>query len=294
MEEEEEERLAELAVLQRREGLVLLELWLSLNLFKNNMIKESVFENILGENREWMIDFIKEFRKSSYEVYTIPNLGKFHLDAINDYIKNFLRSGVPWEPQIKDLMFRYIRPQSTVLDVGAHIGSHTLSMSKRVGPLGRVLAFEPQPKIFRELFLNMILNEINNVLFYPVAVGDRKGSIELSHLVPNNEGATSLIYGGSGLFAPLITIDSLQLDDVSLIKIDVELHENFVLDGAKNTITRCRPILLVEIRGDYAFDCAPQEIKNQILFTISKIKNMGYSIRCIGYADYLAIPEKDA
>lgn len=250
------------------------------------------FERVIGINHEKMVDFILVFPKEQYKIYHVPTLGMFYLDAKKDLIKNILRKGIVWEPQIRELILTYVHPESTVLDVGAHIGTHTLTMSQKVGPKGRVLAFEPQPKIFRELFLNLMLNGVNNVDFYPAAVGDHEATIELTQLCNDNEAGTSLILQprGTGEFAPLITIDSLQLNDVSFMKIDVEVMENFVLEGAKDTIARCHPVILIEIRGDYWLENASPEIRNEIFLTISKLQNMGYNVTRISGADFLAVP----
>ena len=250
------------------------------------------FDRIIGINHEKLLDFIKIFPKEKYEVYDVPNLGKFYLDIRDDTIKGTLCRGVIWEPQIRELIFAYGRPESIILDIGAHIGTHTLAMSQKVGSKGRVLAFEPQPKIFRELFFNLMLNEISNVDFYPVAVGDHEGMIELTRLQEGNEAGTSLILQprGTGEFVPLMTIDSLHLNDVSLMKIDVEVMENFVLEGAKSTIARCRPVIIIEIRGDYWLENAPPVIRYEIHSTIFKLRRMGYNVMRISGADFLAIP----
>lgn len=267
---------------------------LSVTIFNCIWARQLPFERIKGSNQKEMIEFVKQFPKENYQIYTVPGEGSFYLDDINDYIKGVLRSGKQWEPHIKELILTYAQPNSTVLDIGAHIGTHALAMSQQVGPKGRVLVFEPQPKIFRELFLNANLNQANNIYFYPVAVGNHKGSIELSPLRPGNEAGTSLIGGGEGKFVPLITIDSLKLDNVSLMKIDVEAQEDLVLEGARKTIRRCRPVIIIEIRGEYRLESAPPDVKNQILYTISQLEKMGYSVSYLGQAaDYLALPIQD-
>ena len=249
---------------------------------------QQYFDRIMGKNRDEMIQFIEQFSMENYQIYDHPK-GKFILEEKHDCIKNVLRSGKLWEPHIQELFFKHIRPKSVVLDIGAHIGTHTLAMSKIVGQAGSVIAFEPQPKIFRELFLNMKLNEASNIVFYPAAVADHDGTIELPPFVWDNEAGTSLLLGGTGKFVPLITIDSLRLKNVSVMKIDVEEMENAVLDGAKRTIARCKPVIIIEIQGNYHFETAPPEIRHEILNTIKKLKKMGYEVACIGNADYLAI-----
>lgn len=245
-----------------------------------------MFEAIKGANREEAICFIQEFPEEEYTLHDVPNLGKFYLDAIDDIIKNELRMGKCWEQGIVKIIQAFAKPGSTVLDIGAHIGTHTLSLSKQSA---KVLAFEPQPKLFRELFLNMQVNAVNNVEFYPVAIGAGEAWTRLSQLCMGNEGGTP-IEGGSGTLVPLIAIDSLPLENVSFIKIDVERMENAVLQGAQKTIAHFKPVMIVEIQGGYALETAPSEIKRKIFFTLFILQKMGYEVERIGHADYLATP----
>jgi FkbM family methyltransferase len=178
-----------------------------------------------------------------------------------------------------------------VLDVGAHIGTHTIKLAKAVGPSGRVIAFEPQPKIFRELFMNMKINQLKNVTFYWAGVGATVGQIELSPLVATNEGGTGLD-GGTGRFVELLTIDSLHLQNVSLMKIDVEGMEDQALEGAKETIASNRPAIVIEIQGGNNFANAPQEVRQKIMHTLDKLDNMGYRVTQLDIHDWLAVPKE--
>lgn len=243
---------------------------------------------ILGENQETAINFIRAFPTDEYRLYT-TNFGSFYLDPIDDIIKNELSRGVQWESYVADAINQYTKPGSLALDIGAHIGTLTLVMSHAVGPQGAVFAFEPQPKIFRELFLNMSVNNLANVEFFWAGVGDHDGEIELSPFFPMSEGSTQLA-GGTDEFVQLLTIDSLNLENVSLIKIDVEQQEDQVLSGAKETILRCRPVILIEIMGGYDIATAPEDIKTKILNTVGILKEMNYSVQQIRIHDYLAIP----
>src|SRR5882762_7707062 len=73
-----------------------------------------------------------------------------------------------------------IRPGDVVADIGANIGSHTLLYSQLVGPQGRVIAFEPQPKIFHMLCANLALNGLANVATYQAGVGREAGVLKVS------------------------------------------------------------------------------------------------------------------
>lgn len=247
------------------------------------------FQKLHGQNREQMIDLIRSFPATSYQLFSVPKNGYFYLDGIDDFIKTHLKRGQTWERHIQKLIRQYARPGSTVLDIGAHIGTHTLTLAQAVGPEGQVLAFEPQPKLFRELFLNMAMNGLHNISFYWAGAGDREGSIELGPLNATNEGGSGL-GGGTGQIVQLITIDSLQLSNVSMIKIDVEGMEEQVLDGARETILANRPIIIIEIMGGHDFGTATKEVRQMILHTIDKLEQLGYQVKQLWGHDWIALP----
>ena len=149
-------------------------------------------------------------------------------------------------------MFRQvIRPGDVVADVGANIGSHTLLYSQLVGEAGHVLAFEPQPKIFHMLCANLALNGLANVTTYQAGVGEKAGALKVSP--PNAEARVN--FGGVSLgdegteTVNIVTLDSLGLDRLDFVKVDVEGMEEAVIRGATKTLKRFRPRLYIENDG---------------------------------------------
>ncbi|WP_059359751.1 FkbM family methyltransferase [Parachlamydia acanthamoebae] len=249
-------------------------------IFQNNL------DSVVGPEDE--VALLKAFPKALYKIYTIDNLGSFYIDSRVDLIKNQLAAGRAWEDNFIPLLEQYITPGTTVVDIGAHIGTHTLSMSKSVGSKGRVVAFEPQIKLYSELVMNMVLNKCQNVTIYRCALGDTFKSIEMNPSVAGNEGGTSIGSGGDS--AEMITLDSLHLDNVSFIKMDVENFEYEVLLGAKETILRNRPYIILEIMGNVYNPIANRgELVQQ---TIAAIEQLGYSLKYIdgSWSDWLATP----
>lgn len=227
------------------------------------------------------------FPFDNYTIVNITELGCFYIDPIDDCIKNVLRRGIPWEDEVAHYLKKYSQKNSVVLDIGSHIGTHTVTLSKAVGQNGIVIAFEPQRKIFSELVQNMLLNNCNNVIAYRAAVGERIDEVEMKPSYPNNEGATQIGSGGDSVC--MITIDSLNLTNVSLIKIDVENYEDFVLDGALETIQNNRPILVFELMGHKASAGPDRSVKIQQ--SKKKIEELGYKIHHIVCDEYIAYPE---
>jgi FkbM family methyltransferase len=141
------------------------------------------------------------------------------------------------------------RPGDVVLDIGANIGAHTLFFAKKVGPTGRVFAFEPQRVVFQTLCANMALNSLSNVHCMLVAVGDEPGQVMVpafNYAQTNNYGGVEIDTFASGEPTPVITLDSLELSACRFMKVDVEGMELKALKGAVQTIKRHKPILYVE------------------------------------------------
>lgn len=144
-----------------------------------------------------------------------------------------------------------------ILDVGSHIGSHSVIYSK-LFPNSQILAFEPQSIIFNILNKNIHQNNINNCSVYNNAVGHINMDTTMSKYLYDGYDCKieygvdkTLNYGGIGLgkdgeYVKMISIDSLNLERCDYIKIDVEGAEILVLTGALNTINKYHPIIFFE------------------------------------------------
>jgi len=141
-----------------------------------------------------------------------------------------------------------VRPGDTVFDVGANIGTLTLPLSQFVGSTGWVAAFEPQRPIYHLLCGNLALNEIANVHAVHCAIGATDSLIRvplLNYRLVDNYGGVA-IGAEVGDEVRLRTIDGMYLQQLRLIKIDVEGQEIEVIRGAAQTISRLRPLMFVE------------------------------------------------
>jgi len=147
----------------------------------------------------------------------------------------------------------FVTDGDTVLDVGANIGVHTLALARLVGPSGVAWAFEPQRIAFQTLCANMALNSLDNVHCVHAAVSDTPGTLRLSDVnpdTPNNYGGVELTAVTGSHRSPavpqLVLDDFLAVDQLKLLKIDVEGMESAVLRGARRTLDRFKPVLYVE------------------------------------------------
>lgn len=96
------------------------------------------------------------------------------------------------------LLQRYCRPENVVIEVGANIGAHTVTIARAVGAAGRVVAIEPQPAVFQALCANLALNCVLNV--DPLNIGCADSAHTLA--VPALDYAQEGNFGGVSLGAP--------------------------------------------------------------------------------------------
>lgn len=170
-----------------------------------------------------------------------------------------------------NFLLKYISENDIVFDVGAHIGSNSMFFAKKVGPNGKVLSFEPNVFNVKAFEKNLEKNE------------DLKKIIQIHNLALSNEKGeanfifTDDIYGGSSSGSFIESADTTYpkegyegekgfertktkietLDKIieetniipDVIKIDVEGAEYLVLEGAKNLLSKEKPLLLIEIHS---------------------------------------------
>jgi FkbM family methyltransferase len=142
------------------------------------------------------------------------------------------------------------RRDADAIDVGANDGSYVHYMRRHAR---HVVAFEPMPTLVKALRQKFP----RGVTVQPIALSDHKGSIELRMpvvdgvlvtgcaTVSDNASATYPAY--QGVDVPMERLDDIYSGPCGFIKIDVEGHQQAVLDGAVETIRRCQPRMLVEV-----------------------------------------------
>ena len=147
---------------------------------------------------------------------------------------------------------RRLRPEAVFVDIGAHIGTHTV-YALRTGRFARAIAFEPEPRNARLLAKNLEINGLAHAaVIVAKAAGTAAGNAQL-HLHPRNSGAHAIgeppsVDGTARLLVPVVRVDDelerlgVALEDVALAWIDVEGYEPQVLDGLANLTARSVPI----------------------------------------------------
>lgn len=146
-----------------------------------------------------------------------------------------------------EIMSKYLNEDSLYLDIGTNIGYHARAIAQRSKSM--VLAFEPHIKHFTVAAYNC---QEFPIKLYNAAVGAEQGTLKISDFAidsVSNFGTVAIDNEGT-IEAQVITIDQLDLQVCTLMKIDTEGQELNVLKGAEATIEKHRPIIFYEAIGE--------------------------------------------
>ena len=163
---------------------------------------------------------------------SFPNVGKMYrsyFDRNQFYEHDFLE-------YIDNLQL-----EGTYLDVGCNIGNHLLYFSQFT-KAEKVIGFEPLPQYVKLIEETIRLNDIGH-----------KARVQ-SFAASNETGPFQLTFNNRSYSVLADRIDNLRLEDVRLAKFDVEGMEPQAIDGARETLQRCRPIVFVEANTAEEFD----------------------------------------
>jgi len=213
-------------------------------------------------SKKYVKEYIKNKLISPLYYYKILNCDKHELDKIkklvkfvgnNEFIINDLKFNFPNpHPYMMNTKYDIILPevflyhcglkylksnilnkikQGNIIDCGAFIGDSSIILSRYTDH--KVFALEPDERIFRYLVENIKKNNLDNkVIPINYGVGDKEETLNFKDIK-----------------LKITTIDSIikkeKIDNVSLIKMDIEGYELKALKGAKKTIQKYKPVLII-------------------------------------------------
>lgn len=190
-----------------------------------------------------------------------------------DHLAVLIRAtGCFYEPDVLLKAQEIHLPGTIIVDAGANIGNHVVFFAAVLG--AKVIAFEPYGPNYELLRLNVAANGLEGLVdTHPTALGAQDGSGTVRIGDPGNLGTVSVQVGGGiqsgGGEISVRSLDGMNLQEpVGLIKIDVEGGEAAVLAGARQTIRRWRPDILVEADG-----------ADRFLATARQLHELGYAPR---------------
>ena len=186
------------------------------------------------------------------------------LDPGSNFGQILLSNG-NYEPATEATIRSLLKPGDTFVDVGANEGYFSLVGGEAVGPAGRVIAVEPQARLWPVIIRNLVLNRLHNCTLAPYAVGVKAGKVDLILYPSINNGATSVVSEARKTFfrrqqavvMPLASLlNEYGVTSVTVMKIDIEGFElnalqslgAWLTDGrVKNLLVELHPRQLKEL-----------------------------------------------
>lgn len=155
-----------------------------------------------------------------------------------------------YEFEKQRLLARMLAPGQVMFDLGANVGFYTLLAARRVGPGGRVVAFEPLEGNVAYLRRHLRRNAVANVEVIQAAVADRPGT---ARFAPHRSNAMGRLSDSGDLEVPVVSLDALfeagSLPRPDVLKIDIEGAELRALRGAERLLRTARPCILLATHG---------------------------------------------
>lgn len=182
-------------------------------------------------------------------------------------IGDSVRASGDYEPHVLPAFVARVPVGGTVLDVGANIGTFTLSAARKVGPSGAVYAIEPIARNVQSLCAGIWHNGFNNVSVLPVAASSSVGVVPMLRNANSSNGIVDVHIkaGMADAFVPCQPLHALlgDIDRLDVIKIDIEGHEPIAWPSISKLVQRHHPAIFTEF--------SPVAIRNH-----SRVEPEGY------------------
>ena len=184
----------------------------------------------------------------------VPSNFVINIDGMKYYMNknysNFALS-VSTEPNIFDFIKKTLKPGQTYVDIGCYIGFYALHSAKLVGAEGKVIAIDANPENIEIVKKNVEINKISNLAAYNFAITDKDGYSDfyLTKLSAANSLQKRELFPTIAKIkiqtSTLDTLDSLKsIDEIDLLKIDIEGSEVDCLKGARHVLEKTRNIIV--------------------------------------------------
>ena len=202
-------------------------------------------------------------------------------DETNEKIISFISddSIVSWQKDFTKIVVDHLDDFNTCIDVGSNYGFLTREFSMF---FDNVYAFEMSKRIYNCFLENV--KDLNNVKSYNVALYNKKGIVKSTD---DRDGGQNKINSGGSMRVSAETLDSYNIENIDLIKIDVQGSEFQILEGSIETIKNNNPVIVVEILNQRTFS---EYVKNKK--TIELLFSLNYEIVNVVKNDYIFIKRK--
>lgn len=247
------------------------------------------------------IDIVKykknrKSKKSKRLTFYKTKTGNYYLptDAYEDTVANTIINNHIFDQEVVNYASKFIKPNTTVLDVGSNFGQMSFLFSELAGENGTVHAFDADDWIYEILVKNIEANsKVGRIIPHFGAVHNTAGE---TLFFPDQDFERFGTYGSYGIDfnavkgrqVKTITIDSLKIEEeISFMKIDIQGGDLFAMKGAKKTIERNRMPIIFEY--EYLFE---EQFNMCFQDYVDFVHSINYKFhKVIGGHNFLIVPK---
>lgn len=211
--------------------------------------------------------------------------------------------------EYRELLFLhdFLKSDMVLFDIGANIGEYSIFAAKRLTQ-GKVVAFEPVPALRKMLEENIQLNQFTNVIVKPFGLSDAVGSFPIYFVGENENEGQATFFPGLHSNQRSVAADLKKLDDVwshfsldrlDFVKMDIEGSELKALQGGRATLTRFRPLVMLEV-SEVTYRAAGYSLEdvakfftalNYLPFAVDKMGKLVSSSAMPSFGNVIFVPQ---
>ncbi len=251
--------------------------WNLLRRYGFNKTLRFMYSYYYGKYKESKLDLSKQniVDVNGYKLLVIPQDKGISLELLKFNIH---------EPITTRLLSKELRPGMFCFEMGGNIGYYALLESKIVGKNGKVIVVEPSPQNFDYLKKNVELQNSKNIEIFNFACGDKNGEINFfisensntCRTIPNNQPLPSK---GKVIKVPIKKLDTFleenPIKKLDFLRTDIEGYELQAFEGAKQTISKFKPAIQIEVHHDFL---GPENTRKFLEFLQSENYEIKYFI----------------
>lgn len=188
-----------------------------------------------------------------------------------------------YQPALTKKMLTLAKPGDVVLTAGAHLGYVPLALAKAVGPTGRVLAFEADPRMVKECGRNLALNHAEEIVHLaPIGLGSTNGELTMS--LSSTTGQSSFAIAHHYLKSVTVPVrkgdeilDELGINRIDGLVLDVEGWEMELLHGLAGILANNLPRWAIIECWDVALRNAGSSADD----LLQKLRSLGWNVSAV-------------
>lgn len=190
------------------------------------------------------------------------------------YVGGEFKRGNYWEEENLVAIKQFIDPNRNILEIGGHCGTSSVVYSRYLNEGKQIFVYEPQKNMYNLLVKNINQNNLSHIIIpnnhglfcysgtctmNNIDMDGGGGDVKKRYNEENNLDCNfaGIGLGKNGESINVVTVDSMNLDNIGYIHCDAQGSENFIFSNALDTITKFRPVILYENKdfyGTYLYD----------------------------------------